>query len=352
MKKITTSLITFAIVGSIGMVLYGSSEEQGMLAEQSASLASLQNKPHVLLSDSRPETFNSAMQEDSGEENALDERSSVIAMLQNKFGGSITNRHSQIKAVEKLVAYLQKKYGDDWLRYFEEHLAEAFPEYADALLELYANMEQYNEWFIGERQNMMAMTPEERSDLLWNMRESFFGEAAKEIWAEALKGEKVYDSLREINDSDSSVGFDEHHESYMDSIAEAYGDRTEHMLNNRRQEFVDRFLSIQTIQNRLQEMAKEERYQALSEFRRSMGMDEDAVGRWQELDQVRDQRWEQGRRYMEEKKRLETNLNQADYQVALAKLQGDLFGDFAEIIRNEEESGYYRFEEIQLFGKN
>ena len=286
------------------------------------------------------------------EELIKDEKAKLVESIQAKFGSAIHHRHTQVKAVEKLVRYLKEKYPETWQDELQAYLQEIFPEYADAMIELFQNMELYNQWLIAEKQNLMQMTPQERRDLIWTMRESFFGEAAQEIWAESLKGEKVLNALVQINDDIESGDFNEHGEYFVSALEEAYGESASSVIENRRQEFVDRFLGLEQIQNQLHDMPNGERYAALSEFRRAIGMDEAAVERWTALDQVRDTRRDKGAQYMKEKEDLKASLSEDEYQLAIVDLQETIFGPEAEIIRNEEESGYFRFENRQVIGKN
>ncbi|MDX1453195.1 MAG: hypothetical protein R3183_11610 [Oleiphilaceae bacterium] len=277
------------------------------------------------------------------------ERDRVTAYLREKFGGTMVHAHTRVKALEKLVAYLKANYPDSWREQLADYLNEVFPEYAEAMLALFSNMEAYNQWVLSERQNMLQMSPAERRELMWQMRYSFFGDAANQIWSEALKNEQVAQSLERINSDDR---FDDNSSRYIASIKQAYGDESPKVLEHRRQEFSDRFLSHRVVQQQLKSMDKVQRKQALAEFRRQLGMDEDAIARWEFLDETRDLRWQQGENYMLRRAELEHSLSESEFDVALAELQNELFGAEAEIIRNEEASGYFRYAREQVIGKN
>ncbi len=278
-----------------------------------------------------------------------DKRQLVLEALRDRFASTIDDAHTRIKALEKLVAYLKAHYPNSWREQLANYLGEVFPEHAADMLAMFDSMESYNLWVESERQNMLQMNPEQRRALLWEMRYSFFGDAANEIWSEVIKNEQIARSLESMTHEQD---FASNTQDFVTSIEQAYGDRAERVKDNRQQEFSDRFLSVPVIQEQLKSMAAEERRQALAQFRQQLGMDKDAIERWRELDDRRDARRAIGKQYMRQRSELENTMEGEELRLALNALQNKLFGAEAETLRNEEASGFYRFRQEQIIGRN
>lgn len=250
------------------------------------------------------------------------------------------------------MGYLKDRYPDSWEERLQTFLELTFPEYAEELISLYQNMESYNLWMVSEKQNLVAPSPLERRQLIWEMRNAFFGDVAQQIWEDSLKGERVLDTLIEISETGYEQSFADNGSQYVTSLKQAYGEEAEAVIESKRQELSDRFFSVPVVQEQLKAMPREDRYAALSSFRRSIGMDEEAVSRWTELDQKRDARREAGNSYLQLKTMLKDEFTGDDLRSAMTQLQDELFGEEAEIIRNEEDAGYFRFERPQVIGRD
>ena len=274
-----------------------------------------------------------------------------IDYFRNKFGPGIRNKYVQIKAIEKLIEYLTKLYPNDWRARLYDFLKEAFPELADELYAQFEKLDRYNDWVRNNRHELMKLSAKDRRAALWDMRYSFFGEDAHEIWAVALKNERILESLETIAESrDTTV--DQKVDAYVNAIRQAYGDRTDELLQNRNTELMNRFLSAETVQDDLHSLAPAERQQKLHKIRRAMGMDDEALARWDELDAYRDRIWSAGERYMREREQLAQQYQGADLESRLAPLREQLFGpQEAQIIGEEEQTGFLRFARRRRFGR-
>jgi hypothetical protein len=105
------------------------------------------------------------------------------------------------------------------------------------------------------------------------------------------------------------------------------------------------------VQQDLAAQPPDQRRQSLREIRTGMGMDEAAVQRWDELDRVRDQAWDQGQRYMRERQQLAAQYPAVEQEQRLRELQDRTFGDEAETIRAEEAAGFYRYGHRRRLGR-
>jgi hypothetical protein len=260
------------------------------------------------------------------------------------------NKHSQIKAIEKLIGYLMKNYPDDWQQRVQALLAQAFPGLADQLFAQYQNMTAYNDWLKANREQLAAMTPGEKRDAMREARFRFFGADAAEIWEESIRHERIYDAMDSISEAtDTSV--DQKLKTYLDAIHETYGEKAPDFLEKRQTELTTNFLKLPSVQNNLREMTADARQQQLRQIRRAMGMDDEALARWSELDGQRDQAWETGERYMQQRDEI-TRSTQGDEQARrLEALRNSTFGGEADIIAEEESAGFFRFGHDRVYGK-
>lgn len=274
----------------------------------------------------------------------------LIKYLQDEFGPTIFHKHTQIKAIEKLMAYLMKFYPEDWRDRVHDFLKQIFPELADELYARFEKLVELNQWLAANRSELMQMDAKDRRGALWDARHQFFGEDAYQIWEVARRNEQILDSLDEIAEStDRSVG--EKVELYVDAVKGAYGDKAEQFLQKRQTELMTSFLSVPAVQDDLHSLPPEVRKRELRHIRRAMGLDEEALRRWDALDEERDQVWEDGQRYMAAREKIVESYDGEERDRRVAALRDQIFGPEAEIIADEEEAGFYRFGHRRVFGR-
>jgi len=190
----------------------------------------------------------------------------------------------------------------------------------------------------------------DRRDRLWDTRYQIFGEDAYEIWGAELKTEQIYESLEKIKEQ-TNVPFEEKYATYLDAVKQTYGDASDRFIEKRRQELMDVFLSVESVQEDLYKMPVDERKIKLREFRKSAGMDEEALKRWDQLDNERDTDWEKGMRYMKAKEEIAGKYEGDELAQKLQALRVESFGEeWADIVKNEEEAGFYRFKDKRKLG--
>jgi len=268
-----------------------------------------------------------------------------------RFGQHIDHGHTRIKAIEKLVAYLQQRYPDTWTDVLEDYLYALFPDHAEALLALYDAMAEYNRWMHSEKNSLAQLDPESRQTLIWEMRYNFFGEQAEQIWAKSRQNERLQAQLERIS-NDADLSFDAKSSQYVEALESIYAEQTAQIKQHRVQELSDRFLVQPGVQTDLHAMSTEARYAALSAFRANIGMPTDAIERWHALDKTRDARWANGQSYLEAREQLGKSGEIAYDSPELVSLRTQFFGNEAEIIANEEAGGYFRFREARIYGRN
>ncbi|MFN2374931.1 MAG: hypothetical protein ABR538_00215 [Candidatus Binatia bacterium] len=282
--------------------------------------------------------------------NAMTKDQEAVSYLREQFGATISNKRTQIKALEKLIAYLMEAYPDDWQERLQGFLSQAFPELASQLYAQYQNMTAYNDWLAANRVDLSTMTPAERRDAMREARFRFFGADAEQIWEEAIRHERIYDAMDEINQS-PDVPVDEKLSKYVDSIEQVYGEKAPGFIERRQTELMNGFLTLPAVQEDLHAMSPEARARQLDQVREKMGLDEEARTRWRDLDQQRDQAWDTGERYMEQRNDILKNWQGDEQASRLEALRTRTFGAEADIIGQEEASGFFRFDHRRVYGK-
>ena len=273
-----------------------------------------------------------------------------IDYLREQFGATITNKRTQIKALEKLIAYLMKTYPDDWRERLQAILAQAFPGLADQLYAQFLNMTAYNEWLAANRGALNGMSAADKRDALNDARFRFFGPDAAEIWAEALRNERIYDAMDSINQA-PDMPVDEKLSTYLGAINEAYGDAAPDFVERRQTELMNGFLTLPSVQDDLHAMSAEARARELDRVRAAIGLDEEAVSRWRDLDAQRDQAWQTGEDYMDKRDEITRSWQGEEQARRLDALRKQTFGDDADTIHQEEDAGFFRFGHRRVYGK-
>lgn len=273
-----------------------------------------------------------------------------VAYLREQFGATITNKRTQIKALEKLIAYLMKTYPDDWQARIQALLAQAFPDLADQLYAQFLNMTAYNEWLAANRGELNQMSAADRRNALHDARFRFFGPDASEIWEESLRNERIYDAMDAIN-QDEGATVDEKLATYLGAINEAYGESAADFLERRQTELMTGFLTLPSVQDDLHALPADARARELARVRAAMGLDEEAQARWRDLDSQRDQAWETGEDYMDKRDEITRSTQGEEQARRLDALRAQTFGAEADTVRQEEDSGFFRFGHRRVYGK-
>lgn len=272
----------------------------------------------------------------------------VVQYFREKYGKTIHHKHTQVMLVEKLMGYLMKMYPDDWVVYMYAMLREIFPGMENEIFDTFEKLHKYNTWLKENQNDLAQLNSKDKRNALWEKRYEIFGQDADQVWEAEKRIEPIYNALDTIQESD--MPFNEKLSLYKQSIQEAYKSNTDTFVARKQQELMNSFLDVESVQKDLANMTPQERKENLKEVRKAMGLDSAALQRWEELDQVRDQRWDAGMQYMKERAELEKKYKGAELEKQLDSLRMKYFGDEAETIKNEEESGYYRFSQPRKYG--
>jgi hypothetical protein len=276
----------------------------------------------------------------------------LATFLRDRFGAKLKEPYIQIKMLEDLMRFFQKRNPDRWQEELLAFLKKAFPEMYDELAAALRNRVDYEKWVRDNDSYLRGLNDKERRTAMWDARNRLFGkENAERIWASELKNQALADTLVAL-DAKQDANLTEKLSTYKQRLHEIHGEQTEVYLDRHRQETMNRFLDLSTVQKELTEMSPQERSQSLRTVRKELGLDEEALKRWDELDKTRDTRWDVGMKYMAEREALAKQLSGPELDTKLQELRARYFGTEAEVIGQEESSGFFRFERPRQWGRN
>jgi len=280
------------------------------------------------------------------------DRDALVAQLRARYGARIQYPYIQLKMLERLIRYFRSQDPDHWQESLLDLLRAAFP---DRYAELAASLQHwldYERWMSEQRTRLQGLDDQERRATIQEARERIFGkEAAANIWASELKNQAATDALRAA-DALPGATVSERLERYKEGLEDVYQEQTESYLERHRQEVMDRFLDLDSVQKDLSSLSPEERSRDLREIRQGLGLSEEALQRWDALDRERDARWDAGARYMQEREALAKQYSGDALEQRLREVRSRYFGAEAETIAGEEQSGFFRFSRPRRWGRN
>jgi hypothetical protein len=276
----------------------------------------------------------------------------LVEHLQAEYGAGIEHPSVQMRMIEALMRYFQERDPKNWQAALLAAVRAAFPELYDRIAALLQNRLEYEVWMDENRARLNAMDSESRREALRQAREDTFGQdVADELWASDIKNRAVSDALETIDTAEGTSVSDKL-SMYRESLAEVYGDDVNAYLERHRHEAMTRFFDLASVQKELAAMAPEQRRQTMREARKGMGLDDEALARWDELDRSRDQRWDSGAHYMAERTALAETYSGEELERRVHELRVRYFGSEADTIRSEEQSGFFRFEHERRWGRD
>jgi hypothetical protein len=276
----------------------------------------------------------------------------MVTYLRTRFGKNIGNPYVQIQMLEKLMRYFQERNPEGWQADLLAAVRAAFPErYAEIAANLQRRLD-YERWAKDNHDYLQGLGERERREALWNVRNRLFGEeAAEQIWASERKNQALVDALKTI-DAQAGATISNRLSSYKESLQDIYQERADTFLQSHRQEALNRFLDLDSVQRDLSTLQPAAREAVLRDIRQGLGLDHDALERWEVLDHERDARWDTGKRYMEERAALAGKYSGEALDAQLEELRSRYFRGEAETIAQEEQSGFFRFDRPRKWGQN
>lgn len=349
-RKALLSLAVVLLVSSVAVVLWRGPESESPPAPSPSPTGS-RGSPTSTSHAHRPTLAPLAP---GGEEPDEPPRSGedMVAALRARYGARIHQPHTQMRMLERLMRHFQRLNPSGWEADLLALVKQAFPELYDELaLRLHQRVE-YERWTREHQAELNAQKPEERRAAVLAERNALFGkDVADQIWSAELRGVAVSDALKSI-DALPQASVNERMAQYKQSLTEAYGDHTPAYTQAHQQELMDRFLDLGSVQKDLAAMTAEQREAQLRSIRKDMGLDDDALARWKQLDTQRDARWAMGEQYMAERQQLTQRYSGAELEAQLSQLRSRDFPDEAQTLADEEASGFFRFSQPRQWGKN
>ncbi|MGE8721634.1 hypothetical protein ACO2KH_09890 [Leptospira terpstrae] len=290
--------------------------------------------------------------EDYGDHKLMEYSVEEIArILQEKYGKNIENPAAQIAMIEELMKDLPKLYPNDWVKVLNQILGYAFPDKVLELMRMSENLYNYNKFRESNMSKVGLMSDEARRQMVWKERYRLFGEKADQIWAMEKKMTAIGDTLKRIKESPAG-NLDAKLSNYSQTLREQFGKEYPRIMENKRQQLTEGFMV--SVQKDLKVLSYGERKSALREIRSAMGMDSAALGRWDALEEEREKAWQNQQKYSEKRTQLSSKKGgmTAEDEKQLDTLRKQYFGEEAEIIKNEEASGYFRAQEERTYGVN
>lgn len=273
-----------------------------------------------------------------------------VRALREKFAPRLADKHARIKAIEQVVAYLRAHYPADWEQRVRAFLEQLAPDLAGELAAMFQGLMRLNEWLALNRDALMALPPQERRAALWAARREAFGADAEAIYAGEVRSEQLASALQGI-DVATGLTTDEKLAQLVAAVGETWGEQAPDFMQARGAELMNRFLEVPSVQDDLQTLDAAARAETLRRIRAGMGLDTAALERWDTLDQQRDRAWATGQDYWLQRQALAARYEGAELQNRLAELQDRLFGDEAQVIRDEEAAGFYRYDRPRRYGR-
>jgi hypothetical protein len=112
------------------------------------------------------------------------------------------------------------------------------------------------------------------------------------------------------------------------------------------------FFSIDSVQNELKNMSPEQRQMEINSIRRQMGFSEEQIEELAKRDAEKEQRWQVGYRYMQQREKVMQQYEGEEREERLKDLREQYFQDEAKTIELEEKDNFFRFERPRIYGRN
>ncbi|MCY1083220.1 hypothetical protein [Archangium lansingense] len=350
-RKAPLLLALVLLLAGSALLVFKTRPEQGSSPEAAPARASAQTAANAQALAARNRASPAAGAQE-GEDGLEQPGGDLVSYLRSRFGAHIRNPHTQMRMLEQLMRHFQKLNPTGWEADLLAVLKQAFPELYDELAQRLHQRLDYEKWVKEHHAELKDKPEAERRAAIWEERNRLFGkEVAEKIWVAELRNLAVADSLKVI-DALPGASVSDRMAQYKQSIQKAYGENSQAYVQTHQQELMNRFLDLGSVQKDLGSMPPEQRAQNLRTIRQEMGLDEQALQRWEELDRVRDTRWELGSQYMSEREALAQDYSGPELEARLTELRARYFSDEAQTVAEEEQSGFFRFTRPRQWGRN
>ncbi len=274
----------------------------------------------------------------------------MISSFRTRYALTITDPKVQVQVIEEIENVLKAQSPGAWQEGMYGAFKSIFPENAEWLMDMFKKLIQYNTWLDSSWGKLLSMGRKERSDILLAKRHEIFGPGAEQIWTDREKTETIFNVIDALN-SVKNASLDDKLTFFLGTVRQSYGQEADNFIKSHQQELLESFLMLRSVQDDLAGMQPEDRRQNLKVIRQVMGMDRGSLKRLDDLDKMRDDRWDKGLNYMKERQRI-LDTRRGDSERILDELRLKYFGNEAYTVASEEKAGYYRFKVKRVYGLN
>lgn len=271
-----------------------------------------------------------------------------------RYGETITDPATQARLYNERRNVIER-YPDSGETLFQLAITTAFPDQADAIFALIANLDHYNLWLDENELRLQGLPEMDRYAELWQQRDALFGPLASRIWADEpnpvdAQSNQFQQALAQL-DQAGEIPLSELAYQLQATADELYGVDLARQLAGAGA-IGHALFAMDSVQQQLARLPPDERQQAMNSLRRQIGYSEERILELAEEDQRREEKWREGKAYMSERHALEKRLSGDQLEAALTKLRQEHFGFSAPTIKREEDEGFFRFERERRYGLN
>lgn len=288
-----------------------------------------------------------------GSKQSVEDR--LVSEIKTFYGKTISEKSTQVTLL-KAKRFVLQLYPEDGEKRFYNILNQAFPDLADEIDKILVKLEKYQRW-LEKNENVLApMGSLEKKRRLWEKRQEIFGDDAGEIWSEEVlayekRRENIRYALKFLGQSDD-IPIYEKIEIYKTALQEAYQDSPEAYVLNNRDMLAKVFFGLDSVQNELKKLDREERRFEINRIRSGIGFSREQVEKMELVDEYKERRWKNGMAYMRERELVSKELEGDALDKRLRELREMYFGHEAKTIALEEKDNFFRFNRPRVYGRN
>jgi hypothetical protein len=273
----------------------------------------------------------------------------LVKELQKYYSKTISDKSVQANLIS-IRDFVISTHPQNGAALFYNILKRAFPDYADEIMRTLAKLDEYNRW-LEENKKIASQTAMEEK------RKELFGDEAEKIWSGGMlateaRKVKMQNTLADLNKSDDMT-LNEKLNKYQNALRDTYRDTPEGFYLEQKDMLSRIFFSIDSVQDELKQLSPGDRQQEINNIRSQMGIDPQQVEQLAQQDAEREQRWNVGLAYMQERNNVVENYSGSEQEEKLKDLREKYFHSEANTIEREENTdNFFRFQRPHIYGRN
>ena len=238
---------------------------------------------------------------------------------------------------------------------FNQIIQKAFPDYANSILAIINNMDQYDTWYADNLLDLNDLDPLTKDGSIWQKRHDIFGDLAEEIWLKELQSEEskrqtVQQTIDTLNEA-TNISMQERLFILKNTLDELYSQEQTNFTMNKGL-ISNVYFQLESVQKDLAQLSPTDRQEAIDASRKQLGFSEHDIALLAQEDKIKEQRWQNGYQYMSARDQLSQAYQGDELADKLLELREKYFKQEAPTIKAEEDSGFYRYNRPRLYGSN